>query len=135
MTDARRGKHEFHFRLRLFGKLSLEAFEIIDGAPGGYQFQILDQPSADPWLLMARLVERMRRALSQTHLRRQRGTLMICDNVLRGRITDDTTDFESGPVLVIDGKPLTWDRVGSLLSTFTGSQFKLLILDRSEELP
>jgi hypothetical protein len=42
LADAPGTTHRFHFEVHLLGdKVSLEAFELVDGAPGGYQFQVL----------------------------------------------------------------------------------------------
>jgi hypothetical protein len=46
-------EHRFHFRLHLLGdRVSLEAFELKDGAPGGYQFQMLAEADADLFALL-----------------------------------------------------------------------------------
>jgi hypothetical protein len=37
------------------------------------------------------------------------------------------------PLLVIDGREITWEEFGRMLMTFEGFQFKLEICDRSEE--
>jgi hypothetical protein len=38
------------------------------------------------------------------------------------------------PLLVIDGRQIDWDEFGRMLMSFEGSQFKLHIADKSEEL-
>src|SRR5438128_11632607 len=49
--------HVFHFRTRLFGPgVALDAFEVRDGNPAGYQFQVIGQPEDDPMALLARLI-------------------------------------------------------------------------------
>jgi len=69
MIDCAGERHEFHFRMRLLGSMmALDAFEVKAGVPKGYQFQILGEPEDEPLLLLARLVERMRRSLSVKHL-------------------------------------------------------------------
>jgi len=69
MSDAAGRTHRFHFLLLLLGdRATLEAFEVQDGERCGYEFRILGDPQADLFELMARLVGRMRRALSLTHL-------------------------------------------------------------------
>jgi hypothetical protein len=37
------------------------------------------------------------------------------------------------PLVVIDGREISWEQFGRMLMTFEGWQFKLQILDRSEE--
>jgi hypothetical protein len=50
--------------------------------------------------------------------------LIECDEACEGRV----------PLLVIDGREITWEEFGRLLMTFEGWQFNLEIRDRSEEL-
>lgn len=136
MVDATGEAHRFHFRLHLLGdRVSLEAFELKDDAPVGYQFQILDEPEVDLFALLARLVARMHRTLAQQHLEHQRGFgLCVKDFLVRGRIDCDLESDERVPLLVIDGKEISWERFGRMLMPFEGWQFKLELLDRSDEL-
>jgi hypothetical protein len=53
--------------------------------------------------------------------------------VVRGRIEWDQDEDGRVPLLVIDGRGITWDQFGRMLMTFEGWQFKLEILDNSEE--
>jgi len=134
MPDAGGAVHRFHFRLHLLGdQVSLEAFELKDGAPDGYQFQMLDEAEADLFALMARLIERMRRALAFRHLEAKGRRLSIKDMLVRGRITCDLDADDRLPLLVIDGREIDWETFGRMLMTFEGWQFKLEIKDRSEE--
>ena len=136
MIDADGAVHQFHFRLHLLGdRVSLEAFEVKDDAPEGYQFQMLDEAEADLFAVMARLVERMRRTLAQSHLEKDSlFGLSIKDMQVRGRITCDLDADERVPLLVIDGREVSWEQFGRMLMTFEGWQFKLEIKDRSEEI-
>ena len=45
-------------------------------------------------------------------------------------------DIEDGrlPLLVIDGKEISWEQLGRMMMSFEGSQFRLQIKDRSEEI-
>ncbi len=133
VIDARGVEHMFHFRVRLFGNLAIDAFELVDGAPGGYQFQIIDDAEADPWSLLARLIERIRRALRLAHLSEDRHGLHISDSCVRGRIESDMDRDPRMPVLVIDGREVSWEAVGRMLMSFEGWQFKLECFDRSAE--
>jgi hypothetical protein len=45
LSDCTGETHEFHFRTHLFGTgVALDAFELRDGNPAGYQFQIIGSP-------------------------------------------------------------------------------------------
>jgi hypothetical protein len=69
LVDSVGAVHEFHFRARLFGPgIALDAFELRDEHPAGYQFQIIGDPKEDLLVLLGRLIEKMRRALSIKHL-------------------------------------------------------------------
>src|SRR5450755_3882247 len=136
MPDAGGQTQRFHFRLHLLGdRVSLEAFELKDGAPGGYQFQVLDDAEADLFAVMGQLIERMRRALALQHLEHEpRMGLLIKDVLVRGRIDCDL-DWEGRmPQLVIDGREVSGEQFGRMLIGFEGWQFKLEIRDRSEEI-
>ena len=134
MADRAGNPHEFHFATRLLGDItSVEAFELIDGSPGGYEFQVIGDAEADLWGLMAKLIERIRGALSVSYLCEQRGELHIEGQSVCGQITSDLDDDGYRlPALVIDGREISWDEFGSMLSAFEGWKFKLQIVDRSE---
>ena len=49
MVDGRGAEHEFRFRTRLFGPgMAIDAFELSDGSPAGYEFQVIGEPDDDP---------------------------------------------------------------------------------------
>ena len=81
MTDARGETHEFHLRTHLLGTgVSLEAFELRDGHPAGYRFQVIGDPEGDLLTLLGRLIEKMRRALSVKHIEDGELGLQIADH-------------------------------------------------------
>ena len=115
--------------------MALDAFELRDGSPAGYQFQIIGDPKDDLMVLLGRLIEKMRRALSCKHLTDDAHGRQIADQaVVRGRIEWDDDRGGRVPLLVIDGREIDWDEFGRMLMSFEGSQFKLNIADKSEEL-
>ena len=136
LVDSTGEVHEFHFRTRLFGTgVALDAFELCDGHPAGYKFQIIGDPEEDLLVLLGRLIEKMRRALSTKHLTNGEHGLQIADQrVVRGRIEWDDARNGRVPLLVIDGREIDWDEFGRMLMSFEGWQFKLSIADKSEEL-
>ncbi|GMV29839.1 MAG: hypothetical protein AMXMBFR59_19640 [Rhodanobacteraceae bacterium] len=133
IRDARGVEHTFHFRVRLPGDLAIDAFELVDGSPGGYQFQIMQDADTDPWVLLGRLIERIRRALSLAHLSEDRLGLGISERRVRGRIEAEMDGHSYLPVLDIDGREISWDAFGRRLTAFAGWQFRLECFDRSEE--
>jgi hypothetical protein len=134
MTDCAGERHEFHFRMRLLGTMvTLDAFELRAGEPGGYQFQILGKPNDEPLFLLSRLIERMRRSLSIKHLVRSEYGMQIADQTVCGRIEWDESADGRVPLLVIDGQEVSWEELGRMLMSFEGWQLRLAIRERSEE--
>jgi hypothetical protein len=118
----------------LGGILSLQAFELQDGTPAGYQFQIIGDPQDDIFALLGRMVEKIRRALAVKYLTNDpKFGLQIADQMVCGNIESDPSFDERTPLLTIDGKEVTWEEFGQILMTFEGSQFKLVLFDPSDE--
>jgi hypothetical protein len=134
MTDCAGEQHEFRFRTTLLGDvMALEAFEFEAGMPGGYQFEMLGKPDDDPLPLLGRLIERMRRSLSVRYLETGEDGFRIMDQTVCGRIDWDESGDGRTPLLVIDGREISWDEFGRMLMSFEGWQFRLAIRDRSED--
>ena len=58
---------------------------------------------------------------------------MLEDMEARGWIEWDDESDGKLPLLVIDGKPVTWHQFGRILSSYEGWQFKLEIKERTDE--
>jgi hypothetical protein len=136
LADGTGKVHEFHFRTNLFGPgVAIDAFELRDGNPTGYQFQIIGDPEDDLLVLFGQLLQKMRRGLSTKHLiDGQHGLQIADDRVVRGKIECDVAHDDRVPLLIIDGREITWAELGRMLMSFEGWQFKLTIADKSEEL-
>ena len=135
MFDARGIEHEFQFRTRLFGPgVAIDAFELRDGSPAGYEFQVIGKPDGDPLELLGRLIGKMRRALALTHLEDTDLEAQVNDRlILRGTVDSDPDEDHGAPMVVIDGREISWDELGRMVATFEGWQFKLEFRDRSDE--
>ena len=135
LADCTGEVHVFHFRTRLFGPgVSLDAFELRDGHPAGYEFQIIGDPQEDQLALLGRLIEKIRRALSVKHLKDGELGLQIADRLaVQGRIEWDAAEDGRVPLLVVDGREITWEEFGRMMLTCEGWQFRLEIRDKSEE--
>jgi hypothetical protein len=134
LVDCTGEVHEFNFRTHLFGPgVALDAFELRDGQPGGYRFQIIGDPKDDLMVLFGQLVERIRRALSIKHLVNGELGLQIAERIVRAQIEWDDDYDGRLPILVIDGREVKWEELGRMLMNFEGWQFRLNILDKSEE--
>jgi hypothetical protein len=57
-----------------------------------------------------------------------------CDTCRQLRITWDDEQDGRVPLLVIDGREISWEQFGRMFMSFEGWQFKLEIRDRSEEI-
>ena len=136
LADCTGEVHEFHFRTNLFGTgVAIDAFELRDGDPAGYQFQIIGDPEDDLLVLLGQLIQKIRRGLSTKHLVDGQHGLQIADHrVVRGKIEWDDAHDGRVPLLIIDGREITWDELGRMLMSFEGWQFKLTVADKSEEL-
>jgi hypothetical protein len=135
LPDGDGRPHVLHVRRRLCATGQVvEAFELIADAPGGYQFGILGEADGDPMELFAQLYERMRQGLARKHLARDEyGTHLVFPTV-RGRIDSDYgREPEPLPAIVIDGREFTWEEFGRMLLSFEGWQFRLEIIDRTDE--
>ncbi len=133
--------HKFHFTARHLGdRVAIEAFEIKDGNPGGYEFSVIDDIEEEPFELLGKLIGRIRRALNRKHIYWNETTQnrqITDDDVVRGKIDSDryTPDYERLPLIVIDSKEISWSEFGQMLMTYEGFNFKLEIFDRSDEIP
>ena len=124
LTDSVGSRHEFHFRTHLYGNtFALDAFELRDGSPAGYQFQVAADTEDDRLPLFGRLIEKIRRALAIKHVEEGESGLRIADHqIVRGRIDWDEAS---------DGRAQLLVRMGM---SFEGWQFKLEIREQSEDI-
>jgi hypothetical protein len=136
MTDISGGVHQFHFRTRLSGThVVLDAFELRGEHPSGYRFRVIGDPEDDVMALLGKWIGKMRRALSIKHIEDGAFGLHIADHqIVRGMIEWDAASDGRVPLLLIDGREMTWEQLGRMLMSFEGWQFKLEIRDSSEEL-
>ncbi|MES2321859.1 MAG: hypothetical protein V4633_06325 [Pseudomonadota bacterium] len=135
-ADCDGAMHEFHFRTRLLGDiLSLEAFELIAGAPAGYQFQSVGQAEEELFGLLGRLIQKIRRTLCVKHIADEPGLRghQIVDMIVRGRVEWDEAQDGRMPQVLVDGRSFTWEELGEMLMAFEGWQFKLEMFDPSDE--
>jgi len=134
LTDCAGEEHQFHFQTRLLGGiLSLEAFELHEGNPGGYKFQLIGDPEDELFALLGKLIQRIRKGLSVKHVQDSAHGLQIVDETLRGRIEWDDDEDGRVPLMVVDGREISWEAFGQMLMSREGWQFKLEIVDPSDE--
>jgi len=135
IEDFRGQAHVFNFRYNPVPR-GLRAFEVKEGAPCGYEFSVMAEGDETNVSLVGRLLEKVRKGLSCQNLEPcdiTTGGLAIKDMTVRGRIEWDEEEDARIPCLIIDGKPISWKQFGYMLKSFEGWQFRLEILDESEE--
>jgi len=124
--------HTFQFRSHIFGsELSLEALEVTENGEG-YEFSVIADAEQDLYITFKSLFERIRRELSRQHLEPNGSGYRIKNGVVRDQFTSEADD-PSAPLLIIDGKPISWEKLGCMIPEYMGFSFKLEIFDRSEE--
>ncbi len=112
---------------------ALEAVESPRREQGGYRFAVLGDFEADSWDLFQRLYEKMRREMAIRHVdRTTHGWQVGSEQRLVGRIEWDSGTDGRLPLLVIDGRPFTWEEVGRMLMTFEGFTLDARIEDTIE---
>jgi len=136
MSDALGRGHVFQFRTHLFATgVTIDAIEFNEDQSEGYCFKVIGDEEGDLFELLARLVTKMRRGLANSHLEEGRHGLQISDpGIVRARIESDLEGETDMPVVVIDGRNISWNEFGRMVATYTGFQFKLEMHDLSDEI-
>jgi hypothetical protein len=136
MSDARGREHVFQFCTHLFAAgVTIDAIELNEDQSEGYCFKVIGHKEGDLLELLARLVTKMRRGLANSHLEEDAHGLQISDrSIVRARIESDPEGETDMPVVVIDGRNISWDEFGRMVATYVGFQFKLELHDLSDEI-
>lgn len=122
MADTGGVNHTFEFRSMLVATgHALYAREALPTGREGYEFSVLGDFEANVWDLFKVLYDRIRRALAVRHVERGELGWQITDaHRLVGRICWDPDHGGELPLIVVDGRPYTWDEVGRMLMSFEG---------------
>ena len=137
LQDVDGNNHEFQFATRLLGDmLIIEALEMKGGEPDGYRFSVMGDPDEGSLELYMSLFTRVCRALGRKHIELgDLGWRITDDNMVRGRIdSNPDIEYDRVPLLVIDGKDITWEEFGRMLMTYEGFNFRMEITDSIEDL-
>jgi hypothetical protein len=136
MRDASGREHVFQFRTRLFGAgVTIDAIEFNEDQSVGYRFTVIGHEEGDLLELLGQLVTKMRRGLANSHLEDGIHGLQISDRgIVRARIESEFDGEADRPVVVIDGRHISWDEFGRMMATYTGFQFRLELHDLSDEI-
>ena len=99
----------------------------------GVQFSVLGDFDANVWNLFRVLYDRIQHGLAVRHVERgDFGWRITDEHHLVGRITWDPDRAGEVPLLVIDGRPFTWDEVGRMLMSFEGFTLRAFVGDSIE---
>ncbi len=133
ITDVDGVQHRFEIRSMLVPTgHAMYAREVGKrGAKGGYRFEILGDLEADAHDLFTRLRERIRQALGVRHVEEtENGWQLTRPHRLSGVIEwDPDGDL---PLLIVDGRPFTWDQIGRMLIAFEGFTLNAAVQDTTE---
>ncbi|MFH2058585.1 MAG: hypothetical protein ABIJ59_06765 [Pseudomonadota bacterium] len=120
-------------------KQALRAFEVEGDYSTGYEFSMLGKTEDGIFPLFSNLYERMIKTLNKKHIFKNPGTddWQITDgDTVRGQLScaGETNGYSRTPMIVIDGKEISWEEFGQMLMTYEGFNFKLQIFDQSDEM-
>jgi hypothetical protein len=128
-SDAGGIEHTFEFRSMLVPTgHALYARESVPEGQEGYEFSVLGDFDADVWDLFRVLWDRIQREVAVRHVERRELGWQITDaHRLVGRISWDPDRAGEVPLLVIDGRPFTWDQVGRMMMSFEGFTLRAVV--------
>lgn len=131
ISDGDGMDHTFEFRSMLVGTgHALYARERLPEGHDGYEFSVLGDFEAGVWELFNLLYDLIRRELAIRHVELGELGWRITDaNRLVGRIAWDPDRGGEVPLLIIDGRPFTWDQVGRMLMAFEGFTLRAAVDD------
>jgi hypothetical protein len=134
ISDTDGVEHTFEFRSMLVPTgHALHARERVPEGQEGYEFSVLGDFDAEVGDLFRVLYERVQLGLAVRHVERGELGWRITEACqLVGRITWDPDRAGEVPLLVIDGRPFTWDQVGRMLMSFEGFTLRAFVTDSIE---
>ncbi len=135
LVDSFGKEHVFFFDVRLTTGLGIQAFELVEGQPGGYQFSVMDHPLAEPSELYEELLVKMSDSLKIHYIESSdfgpgHDRLYIRGSAINGRIEE----HNSAPTVVVDGREYTWEQFGTFLSSHNGFNFRLECFDPFDDI-
>lgn len=135
-TDLDGRKRIFEFRaFPVPTGFEYEAVEIVDGEPKGMRLAVLgNEDEAD--ILRYRLEEKVKKSLSTKHLEyhEESHTWGTCGDIIRGQIRWDPEYEGQVPLIIVDGREVTWEEFGRIMMTYEGFQFVLKFVDPSDDM-
>jgi hypothetical protein len=128
-------RRNFLVQQRLYPNgIFLEAAEDLEY---GYQFAMHGELDCNQAELFQRLVDKVMAGVSQRYIKAGEfpsGQVYhsIIDDVVVGRVDHDEMD-SSVPMVVIDGRPYTWEQLGEMVKSYEGFQFYMKFFDQTDD--
>ncbi|MCM3763916.1 hypothetical protein [Neobacillus niacini] len=114
----------------------LEASETIEF---GYKFAVHGELDCDQQALLNKLIDKAQIGIGKQQVKsgvfpNGQPYHTIMNDQFTGLIEYDET-AEGLPLVIIDGKPFSWEEVGRMLMTYEGFQMKLEVYDFTDDVP
>ncbi|MDC3418573.1 DUF7713 domain-containing protein [Aquibacillus salsiterrae] len=111
----------------------IEAKETIEY---GYRFVVHGEVDCNQSELFQQLIDKVNHGVAKSYLTTSSSpsgfeSESIIDDDVVGRLEYDGPD--RGPLVIIDGKPYTWEQLGDMVMSFEGFQFKLKMFDPTDD--
>jgi hypothetical protein len=112
----------------------LEAFE---GKEDGYRFAVHGELNGDQEEMYYELVAKTKRGVTTSYIKASHFPTgekvdTLRGDELTGRLLYDSTS-SGEPMVVIDGKPYSWEQVGQMMRSFEGFQIQMKIFDMTDD--
>jgi len=135
IKDYQEISRTFHVERRLDPTgIFLEASETIEF---GYKFAMQGELDCDQQALLNKLIEKARKGIGKQQVKagvfpdgQPYHTLM--NDQFTGLIEYDET-ADGLPLVIIDGKPFSWEEVGKMVMTYEGFQMKFEVYDYTDD--
>lgn len=125
----------FYVERRLF--LMGMCLEATENTELGYKFAVLGEIYCDQQALLNKLIQKTQKGIRKQHVKKgifpngQAYNSILNDQFI-GLIEYDE-ESDGTPLVIIDGKPFTWEEVGKMLMAYEGFQIKLEIHDVTDD--
>jgi hypothetical protein len=120
-------------RLHTIG-IYMEASENIEF---GYKFAVYGELDCNQIELLHKLIEKTRRGLGEQQVEtkvfpNEQSYKSILNDQFTGIIEYDETS-DGTPLVIIDGKPFTWEQVGKMVMSYEGFQIRVRMYDITDD--
>lgn len=100
----------------------------------GYKFAVHGELDCDQQELLNHLIEKTKKGIAEKQieinfLTNGQAYNSMTDHYITGLIEYDEASAGESPIIVIDGKPFTWEEVGQMLTAYEGFQIKIKCYD------